>query len=334
MGDLQPPGRLSIQYQGPARGQNYAKWREGICRAFCRLDAGPAENDYVDCRNEFAHVGAISLATPRGSSARFARTRDLQDDGCDDFVLISASHGMVRVTQGSKTIDISAGQMCLTEMNTIGAADLTTAGGFTTTRIPRPLLLAISPRAETQLARPLQHDAVLRAMIDRYFALCTDVAQDLDAVGQKAAAEHLVELVGLLLGAGTENKELVRQGGYTAVRLDLMKTQILRNLSKCNLSIEALAQTNGLSGRQAQRLFARSGTTYSEFVLEQRLCLARRLLLDASNRHRKISDIAYAAGFGDLSYFNRRFRKRFGVTPSDVRVESSRKQYSRLPSSA
>jgi AraC-like DNA-binding protein len=32
-----------------------------------------------------------------------------------------------------------------------------------------------------------------------------------------------------------------------------------------------------------------------------------------------ISTIAFNCGFGDLSYFNRCFRHRFGATPSEVR---------------
>jgi AraC-like DNA-binding protein len=38
---------------------------------------------------------------------------------------------------------------------------------------------------------------------------------------------------------------------------------------------------------------------------------------------RSVSAIAYEAGFGDLSYFNRCFRKAYGVTPSDVRNGAS-----------
>jgi AraC-like DNA-binding protein len=34
--------------------------------------------------------------------------------------------------------------------------------------------------------------------------------------------------------------------------------------------------------------------------------------------------VAYEAGFGDLSYFNRTFRRRYGATPSDVREAARR----------
>ena len=33
----------------------------------------------------------------------------------------------------------------------------------------------------------------------------------------------------------------------------------------------------------------------------------------------RISDIAFACGFNDLSYFNRCFRRRFGLTPTAAR---------------
>jgi AraC-like DNA-binding protein len=34
---------------------------------------------------------------------------------------------------------------------------------------------------------------------------------------------------------------------------------------------------------------------------------------------RKIADIAFSCGFGDISYFNRKFRQRFGASPREVR---------------
>jgi AraC-like DNA-binding protein len=38
-----------------------------------------------------------------------------------------------------------------------------------------------------------------------------------------------------------------------------------------------------------------------------------------AHREGRISDIAFACGFNDLSYFNRCFRRRFGLTPTAAR---------------
>jgi AraC-like DNA-binding protein len=323
MPETQVPSRFSIFHRGPSKGPDFEAWREGICRGFCRLDVGPAEQDYIDCHNEFAQVHSIAIATPKGGSARFARTRDLLNDGCDDMVLISATRGTVRVTQRNQAIDLTAGQMCLTEMNVVGTADLTRSGGFTTARFPRRLLLRVAPTAETQLARPLGHDRTLNMMIDRYFRLCNDLAEDLDILAQKAAEQHLADLVGLLLGT-RGGKDLIERDESSTGPLNFVKADILKNLGKNDLTIESVARANALSARQAQRLFAASGTTFSEFVLEQRLLLARRLLLHEQSRHRKVSDVAYTVGFNDLSYFHKSFRRRFGVTPADMRAEFAR----------
>ena len=69
-------------------------------------------------------------------------------------------------------------------------------------------------------------------------------------------------------------------------------------------------------------LFETEGTTFSQFVLARRLSLARRMLADPRPDHQAIAAIAYEAGFGDLSYFNRAFRRRFGMAPGEVRMES------------
>ena len=36
-----------------------------------------------------------------------------------------------------------------------------------------------------------------------------------------------------------------------------------------------------------------------------------------------IATIAYDVGFGDLSYFNRRFRRQYGMTPREVRGDKN-----------
>ena len=60
--------------------------------------------------------------------------------------------------------------------------------------------------------------------------------------------------------------------------------------------------------------------TFTDFVLSQRLARAYRMLSDPLRAGQKISTVAFDAGFGDLSYFNRVFRRRFGAAPSEVKA--------------
>ena len=84
----------------------------------------------------------------------------------------------------------------------------------------------------------------------------------------------------------------------------------------------------------AQRLFrfeehmARLGRSLAKVRIanplreDEWLARARRLIADPRSAGRTIGDIALEAGFGDLSYFNRAFRRRFGDTPSGIRADA------------
>jgi AraC-like DNA-binding protein len=85
------------------------------------------------------------------------------------------------------------------------------------------------------------------------------------------------------------------------------------------LSAAAIAAVLGITPRYVHLLLEETGRSLSHHVLERRLRRAIELLRDPRWRDRRISDIAAAAGFTDLSYFNRAFRRHCGVTPSDIR---------------
>jgi AraC-like DNA-binding protein len=67
-------------------------------------------------------------------------------------------------------------------------------------------------------------------------------------------------------------------------------------------------------------LFESEGTSFTGFIREERLQRALAKLLSPLSDHLRISQIAYAVGFNDLSYFNRAFRHRFGRSPGEARA--------------
>ena len=61
-------------------------------------------------------------------------------------------------------------------------------------------------------------------------------------------------------------------------------------------------------------------------MLELRLQKARAMLADPRHDGLKVSDVAYACGFNDISYFNRSFRRRFGASPLHYRGGDARRR--------
>ncbi|WP_369719615.1 AraC family transcriptional regulator [Bradyrhizobium sp. LLZ17] len=235
--------------------------------------------------------------------------------------LVIASSGPVLISHEQHSIELAQSQMCLGDMSVLCGTRMSSDCEVKTIRIPRSLLLTICPRAEDRLALALVDQAPIREAIARYHSLAASLGPYTDVVGQHLIAQHMVDLIGLLLGTDRDRAELANSRGHAAARLELMRADVVANLSRDNLTIYSVAQKAGLSPRHAQRMFEQTGTTFTEFLLEQRLLLVRGLLLDPLNRWRKVSDLAHSAGFSDVSYFNRVFRRRFGVTPSDMRSD-------------
>ena len=74
--------------------------------------------------------------------------------------------------------------------------------------------------------------------------------------------------------------------------------------------------------RYVRALFAEAGITFNDHVAARRLALVHRLLGDPAHGMRSISDVALAAGFGDISWFNARFKRTYGMTPREARAAS------------
>lgn len=83
------------------------------------------------------------------------------------------------------------------------------------------------------------------------------------------------------------------------------------------LSLAALARDAGMSRYHFLRQFRQAiGMTPHQYLLRIRMQQAGRRLLTSRDQ---VSMIAFEAGFGDLSTFNRQFRRAMGVSPGAFR---------------
>ena len=83
------------------------------------------------------------------------------------------------------------------------------------------------------------------------------------------------------------------------------------------ITLDALAAAVNLSPYHLARAFrATTGMTPHVFVTEHRLMVARDRLLRG---HASVPGIAFSVGFSNISHFRRLFRRRYGLTPADLR---------------
>lgn len=106
-----------------------------------------------------------------------------------------------------------------------------------------------------------------------------------------------------------------------AARLELVKKDILQRLKEPGLCVEDVARRQGISIRYLHKLFETERESFSKYVRERRIELAYRMIQNASGE-RRISAVAFDCGFGDISNFNRTFRRRYGITPSELLAQS------------
>jgi AraC family transcriptional activator of tynA and feaB len=103
------------------------------------------------------------------------------------------------------------------------------------------------------------------------------------------------------------------------VLLSLMLDYIDRHSDNPELGATMLAQKFRCSPRYVHRLFAKTGRSVGEHVNDKRMLTCVRDLLDHDCRHKTIAEIAFAAGFRDISHFNRLFKRSNGAAPREFR---------------
>jgi AraC family transcriptional regulator len=133
-----------------------------------------------------------------------------------------------------------------------------------------------------------------------------------DAGDIDAFEELAVQLAGAVLALQTK-----RAARRPSARDERRVTSAVRRIeaeAHEPLTLTALAREAGMSPYHFLRTFRHvTGMTPRQYVLRTRLMRAAVRLHSSAEA---VSEIAYAAGFNDLSTFNRRFRKLVGVNPA------------------
>jgi len=305
----------------PAR-DRLAYLREALGRSTARLDLGPVEGRLLGWSASLYLLDGLRVISGKTNGVTCHRTPPLLTDGNDDFVFTTNLSGTSLIFQVGRECRLQPGEAALLSSSDVGGHDFHGPARYLTLRIQRRRLNSMAMSPEDALARlvPANTEA-LRLLID-YVQSAVQRHQLASPQLRQLFTKHVYDLVALAVGATRETSDMANGRGLPAARLSAIKDDIANGLGSEHLDIASIATRRGITPRYVQTLFEAEGITFTEYVLGQRLTLAHRILTDPSRRGWTISKIAFEAGFGNLSYFNRVFRRAFDATPSDLRAKA------------
>jgi AraC-like DNA-binding protein len=312
---------LSFSAQ-PGR-QGFEVWREAFARKVARVDVTVRDCGSFSAEIRVRPLPDMALARNRLAPCTLMRTPDLLRDGDDSVAVMMCLAGRADIRFDDDTAVLLPGQAIVMPHHRPGGATWRCASHSYTLRMERGVARRLFPSLDAVLLRTTAPGDPAFALLSAYCAQLMALPSALPRATVAFAGAQVEELTAYLLGRH-DAPELAGGSGLRAARLAAIRDDIVRNLHCRDLSAATLAVRYRLTERQVQRLFESDGTTFTEYVLTQRLARVRRLLGDPRRAHDKISTLAAEAGFLDLSHFNRTFRRRYGDTPSGVRTAALR----------
>jgi len=264
------------------------------------------------------HLGDCLLARCASSAATHFRrgALDIRRGHLDHLLIQLYTTGGVQGEYGKRTVNAAAGSVSLLDL---GQALDSRAPAFSniTLVVPRDRLPA-------SLRSRKLHGAVLDPGQGATSLLASHLAQLLKSAatltGEEMAASvnaSMILLAGSLSKLSDSNedaRQVLREGMRRLVR-----RHIERHLTSEQLSPEQIAAAMNLSRASLYRLFQGDGGV-NAYVQGRRLDKCFDELLWSTGSRIGVAEVAYRYGFSSESVFSRAFRRRFGLSPREVRA--------------
>jgi AraC-like DNA-binding protein len=294
-------------------------WREVVARQFLGMDSEPLPGVPFFVEMNARDLPGLTLGGVMLCGTHEKRTQETLSDGRADFSFNINLQGDYLVSHRGRELTVRAGEALLQSMGDIGSYARPVLGGGFALRLPRETLSAFVPNLDDLAARPIASGNAALLLLMEYVSAVNKMNPAARPELQQAAASHLFELIALTMKSAFGTRVEATGRGTRAALLHRVKMDILHNLHRSDLSLGLVADRNGLTPRTVQRLFAEEQSSFSEFVLSQRLARVFDRLSDPRLAGSTVTVLAMECGFGDMSTFYRFFRRRYGASPMDVR---------------
>lgn len=161
---------------------------------------------------------------------------------------------------------------------------------------------------------------------EKLIFICQIIREDFEETNLLSEASR--HLVFCLLHKLVENTESRSQNKSGEKQMSDILYYINHNFTQ-KLTVESTAKVFGFASNYFGKMFfQRAGISFNDYVNNVRLNYGYSLVIE---NEQSIEDIATACGFGDRTYFATKFRRQFGMTPTECREKNAAKRANAAP---
>ncbi len=288
----------------------------------CRIDhLGPGE--LVHSRMDLWHFGSSTLFATDASGFRLVRTPGHVRMESPPVVAVAVqSLAVGRFRQFGVESAVRPRQVMVNDLTAPYEFSWTGEGGSRALQVPYPVLAL--PQDVVRRAAARLPASPLHGLVRDHLLRLSRSADRLSAdPGATSLGTATVELVRALLVSAAGDERYLRD-----VRSETLLTRVLAyaraHLTEADLGPRRLAAAHNVSLRQLYKVCAGAGLHLEQWLITERLELARAELGSRAGRHRSVAAVARGCGFADPSHFTRRFRQAYDLTPREWQQESAR----------
>lgn len=295
-------------------------WSEVTSRVFTQLQMKPAHPGDFNAELCSTVLGQKSIAEVISSptSIRHSKFCAERTDQRVFLVHLQARGESVNRQNGREAI-LKSGDFTLCDSARPYSLHFESINDMIVLRIPATELRERMVQPELFTARRIAGDhgagAVVSQTLQNLWHQCRNGLEP--AIGERLLTNSLDLLVtALTLG----EHSFVSHGALRNATSLRVRYYIEDHLPDFELRAANIAAAVGISQRYVHRLFEDDGETLGEFIQRRRLESSALVLKDPAQHNRSVTEIAFAFGFCDPSFFCRSFKRRFAMTPRDYRA--------------
>lgn len=303
-------------------GVPHARRREWLCevigREYARADARALPTQPLF--NEMTIYGEIDvrLSAIRSNAIHIERPkRPTLPDSQDVYLAVVLLSGEYFLEQGERRAALRPGDMTIYDATR--PHKICCPGSFSKliVSLPRAAMRMRLPDMDRRLATPIAGARGLGAIAAAHIRSIAAHAAALTDESFAAATDHCADLIAISVADSEQIPATARSRDATLRRV---KRFIEGRLGDPRLDPTMTAQALGLSIRYLNALFEAEGVSLMRYVWSRRLDHCRAEL--NARTHAPIGEIAFRWGFSDFSHFSRAFRRRFGQSAREMRMQA------------